>query len=275
MKLMMERNAEVKQYKTKAMFKPSRCIPSDFEVVKFPEVFNELRVHKQLCDGILHSNDGKTFYVHRIILSASSPYFKALFTNTLKGAEPVTNEVNLDIPGHILELLLEYAYTGVSNVTSENVEQLLPLADEYAFLGVIQMCCKYLWQEFQPENCLGIFRFAKRYFCHDLEEKGHRYICHNFMEILQQSSEFKDLSVEELEGILCDDELNVHSEELVFEALIKWTQADLEARVQHLRSLIYCVRYGLLSYTFFTSVVMNNELILASPVCFYWTSIEL
>jgi kelch-like protein 10 len=267
----------MEQGKKKSTFKPRRCVcmPTDCELVNFPRVWNEFRLLQQLCDGILHTSDGKTLYVHRAILSAVSPYFKALFTNSLKGGEPETNEVNLDIPGHILELLLDYAYTGLCNVTSQNVEQLLPTADQYEFLGVVQLCCRYLLEELQPENCLGIFKFARHYFCHELEKRGRKYICHNFMEILQQSSEFKDLSVEELENILCDDELNVSSEELVFEAVIKWTQADLQAREQHLKTLIHCVRYGLMSFTFFTDEVMNNELILASPVCFHWVMIEL
>jgi kelch-like protein 10 len=97
-----------------------------------------------------------------------------------------------------------------------------------------------------------------------LEDRRHKYICHNFKQILQYSPEFKDLSAEELEYILRDDELNVDKEELVFEAVIKWTAADLQARERYLRTLINCVRYELMSLNFFTNV-MNNEFILASP----------
>jgi hypothetical protein len=45
------------------------------------------------------------------------------------------NEVILDYPGHILDLIFGFAYTGRCNVTSENVEQLLPIADPHESLS--------------------------------------------------------------------------------------------------------------------------------------------
>jgi hypothetical protein len=42
------------------------------------------------------------------------------------------------IPGHILEIMLCYAYTGHCNMTLQSVEQLLATADHYEFLGMVQ-----------------------------------------------------------------------------------------------------------------------------------------
>jgi kelch-like protein 10 len=240
------------------------CNTDNSGLAAFPKAWNELRMNQQLCDGIIHSSDGKTLYIHRVILCAVSSYFEDLFTNSLKGGEPQMNEVNLDIPGHILDLILDYAYTGHCNVTLENVEQLLPIAHQYEILGVLHQSLQYLFEELKPENCIRIFKFASRYFCSHLEERGRKYICHNFKPILERNPEFKDLSVEDLQYVLRHDELNVHSEELVFEAIMKWTEADLQARKQYLRTLIHCVRYGLTSINFFMHV-MNNKHILANP----------
>ncbi|XP_017307089.1 kelch-like protein 10 isoform X2 [Ictalurus punctatus] len=41
---------------------------------------NELRLEKQLCDGVIMVDDGE-FHVHKIILCGCSPYFRVLFTN--------------------------------------------------------------------------------------------------------------------------------------------------------------------------------------------------
>jgi kelch-like protein 10 len=233
-------------------------------LVTFPKAWNEFRTNQQFCDGILHSNDGKTFYIHRVILSVVSPYFEDLFTNSLKGGGPEMNEVKLDIPGHILDLILDYAYTGHCNVTLENVEQLLSIADQCEILGVLHQSFQCLFEELKPENCIGILKFSMRYFCRHLKDRGLKYICHNFKQIFEQSLEFKEFSAEELQCILRHDELNVHREELVFEAVMKWTEADLQVREQYLQTLIHCVRYGLTSIDFFKHV-MSNKLILASP----------
>lgn len=94
------------------------------------------------------------------------------------------------------------------------------------------------------------------------------------MKTLHQSSEFIDLVVQEQQNILCD-KLNVSSEKFVFDAVNKWTKANLQAREQCLRTLIPCVRYGLMNFIVLNDNVINNELAVASPVCFHWMSLKL
>ena len=48
--------------------------------VQAVNVLNELRRSGQLCDAVIKV-EGRSFPVHRAILSACSPYFRALFTN--------------------------------------------------------------------------------------------------------------------------------------------------------------------------------------------------
>jgi kelch-like protein 10 len=232
--------------------------------VPFPKVWNKLRLRRQLCDGTIYSIDGKTFHIHRIILCAASPFFKSSFIKNPKEGERETNELKLDVQGHIIDLILDHAYTGRCKVTSENVEHLLLAADKYGIVSVLHQCCQHLLENLKPENCIRIFNLARRYSLRDLEDRRRKYICHNFEQIFRNNPEFKDLSGEELGEILRDDELNVENEGLVFEAAIKWTNADLRAREQYLRTLIQCARCGLMCVSFFTCV-MNNELIFSSP----------
>lgn len=84
-----------------------------------------------------------------------SPYFKALFTNSLKGKTETTEVAVTSVPGEIFSLILDYAYTGTCNLNADNVEQLLPLADQFEVLGIVQLCCQFLLQELRPDNCLG------------------------------------------------------------------------------------------------------------------------
>ncbi|KAL2737104.1 kelch-like protein 10 [Vespula maculifrons] len=244
------------------------CLPSNYALVEFPIVWSELRANRQLCDGAIRCAKDQFFPVHRAILSAVSPYFKALFTNSLKGGKSETTEVVIDsVPSEIFALILDYAYTGTCNVNADNVEQLLPLADQFEVLGVVQLCCQFLLQELKPDNCLGIFKFARHYFCRDLEEKGRRYIRHHFKQILYESSEFKELQSEELESILEDDELNVKNEEIVFEAVKTWVEYKVEERKIHVAKLLECIRYGSMSYNYFADNVLNWKLIREDETC--------
>lgn len=233
-----------------------KCVCGEGGQVLFPQVWNELRLNQQLCDGAIHCADGKDLKVHRAILSAVSPYFKALFTNSLSDGHEAC-EVNLaEVGEEVLRPILDYAYTGQCGVTAGNVERLLPLADRLGVVGVVQQCCNFLLTEMQPENCLGIYRFARQYFCHDLEASGRRYILHHFRKILHNSTELYELTAEELRRVLAEDELNVRGEEIVFEAIRRWVDRDVPGRRQHLPELLACVRLGLVSLQFLAGTML-------------------
>lgn len=225
--------------------KPKKCVcvsphASDLE---FPKVWEELRIKNQLCDGVIKSASGIEFRIHRAILSAVSPYFKALFTNSINRNRVEKTEANTAIPTEILEILLDYAYSGKCLVNERTVENLLKYSDQYEILGVVQLCCKFLLDEMCPANCLGILQFAGQYFCKDLMERGKLYVRHNFVNLLNESVEFLNLSVTEVLEILQDDELNVKSEQVVFEAVKKWISYNVPKRKTHLLDLLKCVRW--------------------------------
>lgn len=120
--------------------------------------------------------------------------------------------------------------------------------------------------QLQPTNCLGILRFARHYFCSELEEKGRRYVRRNFVKLLNEGEEFEKLEVSEVVDLLKDDELNVKSEELVYEAVKKWITFDIAERKVHLLNLLKCVRLGTLTYDFLSTNVMKWNLIIDSEV---------
>jgi len=59
---------------------PTEEVQSGWLVLEACNVLNDLRKSGQLCDAVLRVEDGH-FTVHRAIMSACSPYFRALFTN--------------------------------------------------------------------------------------------------------------------------------------------------------------------------------------------------
>lgn len=121
----------------------------------------------------------------------------------------------------------------------------------------------------------GIFKFAHHYFCRDLEKQGRRYIRHHFKQILQESAEFKDLLCDELEAILRDDELNVKSEEIVFDAVKTWVERRIEERRVYLPRLLECIRYGLMSHKYFVNNIVNWKLVEESEVSTRFFTIDL
>lgn len=213
----------------------------------------------QLCDGIVKCDDGTQFRIHRCILAAVSPYFKALFTNSINRDQEEATIANLNIPGEtfqvsvkrfegnvsnkMFQIFLDYAYTGTCNINKNNVKELLKFADQYQLLDVVQMCCCYLIEELNPDNCFEILEFATQYFCKELIQRVRLFIRHHFGRLLRESKAFFEISSQYLQSILTDDELNVKTEQTVFEAVKLWVNHNPLERKGDILDLLKCVRW--------------------------------
>lgn len=214
------------------------------------DVLNDLRKHGQLCDAVIIVDDGSKFTVHRAIMSACSPYFRALFTNGLN--DTVRRDVHIPgIASDLMEVIIEYAYTREQTITAQNVQRLLPAADQFHVLGLVKACSDFLASQVDYENCIGIRQFAKDFFCTELEAVTTKYIMEHFLDVATKSYELLNLSHEEMVTILDSDVLNVKNEETVFECLIRWINYDPPRRKHHILSLLKTVRLGLLSTQYF------------------------
>merc|ERR1712178_467711 len=228
-------------------------------------VLNELRQAGQLCDAVVKVEDGQ-FPVHRAIMSACSPYFRALFTNGLHE----TDQREVVIPGcpaDMMNIIIDFAYTRQAAITHENVERLLPAADQFHVMGLLKACCNFLEKRITVDNVLGIRNFARTYFCSGLDKFANKFVLDNFTEVSAKSNEILLLTVPEMCELLSSDELNIKSEERVFEAALRWINHDPPARKKHILELLQCVRLGLLSTQFFVEKVKVHPFISNNEEC--------
>ncbi|XP_073989181.1 kelch-like protein 10 isoform X2 [Rhodnius prolixus] len=226
----------------------------------------ELREMNMLCDAVLRLEDGATFPVHRAILSACSPYFKSLFTTTLH-SKARTDVLLPGLTAPILNALIEYAYLRKISINKSNVTQLLAASDYLAVLGVMELCCKFLKDELSPENCIGVLKYARDHFCKDLEKETFTYVMRNFPLVAKQSEEILFLPVNEICDIIGCDELNVKSEELIWEFVLKWIEQDIENRKKHIVILMKQIRLGLMDTQFFLENVKEHPYVSGNEQC--------
>ncbi|XP_050300520.1 kelch-like protein 10 [Anthonomus grandis grandis] len=213
----------------------------------FPSIWKKLRENNQLCDGKVQCEDGVVFNIHRIILSAVSPYFRALFTNSNNRGCPEIKDANVQISSGAFKVIIDYAYTGNCVINKSNVFEVLKYADRYEILDVVENCCEFLVDHLDPNNCLQVLKFAMEFgHCH-LIQQVKIYLHQHFPNIFKDNEEFCNLSFYHLKQILSDDCLNVKSEEIVFEAIKTWVSSALCNRKKYLPELIKCVRLGHLS----------------------------
>ncbi|XP_014471269.1 PREDICTED: kelch-like protein 10 [Dinoponera quadriceps] len=227
---------------------------------------NDFRQNNLLCDAVLRLEDGGVFPIHRAILSACSTYFRTLFTTTLHSREK-TDVLLPGVKSPMMTLLLEYAYLRSIDINRENVCELLTTADYLSILGVRDLCCDYLRDNLAPENCIGMKRFARQHFCKKLETDAYRFIVEHFVEVSQRSEEILHLPIEELRSLVGADELNVKSEQTVWELVLRWINYDPESRKDHIVDLMRNIRLGLLDTQFFLENVKDHPYVVGNDAC--------
>ncbi|XP_072153340.1 kelch-like protein 5 isoform X4 [Bemisia tabaci] len=128
----------------------------------------------QLTDVILTAG-GRQIAAHKLVLSAGSEYFAAMFTSDL--CEARQNEITLqNIDGEALWHLVHYCYTGHIELQEESVETLLSTASLLQLNSVVETCCRFLTKQLHPSNCIGICVFADNQGCASLQAAARAYI---------------------------------------------------------------------------------------------------
>ncbi|XP_047464383.1 kelch-like protein 10 [Mugil cephalus] len=231
---------------------------------KLRSAINELRLEGRFCDAVIKVQDVE-FQIHKIILCNCTPYFRALFTRWSDPNQKVFN-MSPDMTPDIMQLIIEFAYTGSVSVTKDNVQALMVAADQLNVMGVVQTCCDFLAGHICPENCVGLWQFTNVCSSTELHSKAFRYIIDHFVEVIY-CKEFLQLSVHELTDVLARDDLNVKTESTVYEAVVRWIQHVPEERGLHMGALFPKVRLGLLSATYIRTNMLPCDLVKDNPEC--------
>ncbi|CAB1343223.1 unnamed protein product, partial [Coregonus sp. 'balchen'] len=149
--------------------------------------------------------EGKEFEVHQNVLASCSLYFKDLMSN---------------IGADVLELLLEFVYTGSLVIDSANAKTLLEAANKFQFNTFCKVGVSFLEKQLTAGNCLGVLGMAEAMRCTELHNMAKAFALQNFPEAAGQE-EILNVSKEDLVAYLSNDSLNTKTEELVYETAIK------------------------------------------------------
>lgn len=97
--------------------------------------FKHLREEKSFTDVTL-ACDGQTCKAHKMVLSACSPYFKALLEEN-PSKHPII--ILKDVPFGHLQAILEYMYAGEVNVSQADLPNFLKTAERLKVKGLAEV----------------------------------------------------------------------------------------------------------------------------------------
>ena len=227
---------------------------------------DELRKAKFLCDTTVRAQ-GQEFSAHSIVLSASSDYFKALFSSQLRVREQQNNLVELnEIKSSTIAEVLQFMYTGRTSISSSNAQDLVVASDYLIIPKLKSKAAQFLEGSINASNCLALESFASQYNCDSLKQTAVKYKYEHFVDVVK-SEDFLSLGFEKVKELMCKDELNVSEEEQVYEAVMAWVKHDLSTRECFLLDLLKCLRLFSMSKYSLRKIINKEELITENRIC--------
>jgi len=122
---------------------------------------NDFRLNGHMCDLELKLGT-RSFACHKVVLSCTSGYFRGMFASQMKETRAPSVELH-DLDHKVVDLLLQFAYTGRITLNIDNVQQVLDAASFLQFDLVVQSCSDFMKQQLHPSNCIEMRKFAEQH----------------------------------------------------------------------------------------------------------------
>ncbi|XP_061113966.1 kelch repeat and BTB domain-containing protein 12-like [Conger conger] len=236
------------------------------------EQLQMMRETDALTDVVLVA-EGVRFPCHRVVLSAFSAYFRAMFTCGLR--ECHSREVLLqDTAAQSLGLIIDYMYRSELQLSNANVQGIYHTAFLLQVEEVSQLCHRHMIDNMDPSNCLGLYFYAQDLGADDLAGQAQQYLCRHFAEVCL-NQEVLELDCQQLMALISSDDLNVWREESVLEVALRWVGHRPAERKARAPELLQCVRLALVDPAFLRQARRRNTALLCNSECFNMIDVAL
>ena len=194
----------------------------------------------------------EVFSAHRIVLSASSDYFHAMFAHGMKESNQEVIELKEEsISAAALKIVLDSIYSGDLQVNDENIFEVLVAADHLQVTSAVQQCCDYLQTQFVDQLRFDVQTFcrvsaiADRHGLKDLQEATQTKMAYIYKEICESEEFLSHVDADQYTRLLSRDDLSAPSETFVFKSVMLWIKYKKEERMTVAAKVIGAVRLGL------------------------------
>ena len=214
-----------------------------------------LREAGELFDYTIMGKE-KTFPIHRVVLAAMSPVFRALLRSDMK--ESAKKESTFpSIPDDIVAVIIDFAYSGVTTFTGPQLMEVLKAAHYLQMSKLLKLCEEKITVVAEPSNCFSWAQLAERLGLSYIASTVQKMLRATYSEVIK-AKEYKQLEKEELVKYLTDVQGHgTCSDDLVSGAL-QWIKHDMLTRSAHTSYLFTLVNIGKCSEHYLLQLVDDN-----------------
>ncbi|KAI8781123.1 ring canal kelch, partial [Biomphalaria glabrata] len=169
-------------------------------------------------DDVIVTVEGREFKCHRLMLSASSDYFRAMFQSGMK--EDLERKVEVKgISAEVFQLILESVYYARDILTIDNVTSVWHAANQLQIDYLLQACEMIQLKRLSKDSSVDIYINAKN--SKQLMDQSWSVIIQEF-DYLRKLEDILYLDFEDMKNLVSDDNLWVPSEDVVVETILDW-----------------------------------------------------
>ncbi|XP_053576798.1 ankyrin repeat and BTB/POZ domain-containing protein 1 isoform X2 [Bombina bombina] len=149
---------------------------------------------------------GYNFLCHKSFFCGRSDYFKALLVDHFCESQELEEQPSIpvitlhNIADETFLRVLYYIYSDDTELSSENVYEVLCVADMYLLPGLKRLCGKTLAQMLDEDSVVGIWKIAKLFQLSRLEDQSTEFMA-RIVEKLVDSEEFASTVREDAEAV--------------------------------------------------------------------------
>ena len=185
---------------------------------------------------------------HKSVIRRAFLFFKLMFRNKLN--ETISNYVELQgVPEEIFKDFIKLAYTDKLTVNIDNVQLIYSTADYFYDEKLKRFCEEFFVENLEAFNALELRRLGLHFRSSSLVVEAEEFIAKHFEDIVFTEN-LLALNAVELMDIVSRSDLQVKSEESVFEAVKIWINYDFKERCYHIHDLLEQVRLVNVNYEY-------------------------
>ena len=222
---------------------------------------HRLRQNNEYTDVTLQSGDVQ-IQCRRVVLAVGSDYFKAMFRCGLQ--ESASDTVQMTMEPAIMTSVIDYMYTGETELTVDNVKSFVEACDILQLDGLKAACEYFMTSLVDVTNCVKLHRFAALYRLDKVQRKAKGLMVAEFKTVAF-SDQFKEMSCSELVEMIKDDDIPVEDEDLVVESVVEWVRRDLDGRKASFETILEHTRLAFCSSHYLQQIHDLDDLL--TPKC--------
>ncbi|KAL5571539.1 hypothetical protein UlMin_021136 [Ulmus minor] len=175
----------------------------------------------------------KTLHISSPILAAKSPFFYKLFSNGMRESEQrhVTLRIHASEEAALMELLNFMYSSTLSATTAPALLDVLMAADKFEVASCMRYCSRLLRNiPMTPDSALLYLELPSSVLMAEavqpLTDAAKQFLAARYRDITKFQEEVMLLPLAGIEAILASDDLQIASEDAVYDFVLKWSRAQ-------------------------------------------------